>query len=123
VTQVETARGPIDTTALGPTLMHEHVFVLSPEIAGNYPGDWDEEARVAQAVQKLDELHAAGIDTIADPTVVGLGRSAHPADSLADRSADRGRYRALHLQRGSPLLRLPRSRGLSNNGTVSGVSE
>jgi phosphotriesterase-related protein len=74
VTQVETARGPIDTATLGPTLMHEHVFVLSPEIASNYPDGWDEEARVADAVEKLNALHAAGVDTIVDPTVVGLGR-------------------------------------------------
>lgn len=72
--QVETARGPIATSALGRTLMHEHVFVLSPEIEANYPSGWDEEARVAQAVDKLEQLKAAGIDSIADPTVVGLGR-------------------------------------------------
>lgn len=74
MTQVETARGPIDAATLGPTLMHEHVFVLSTEIASNYPNGWDEEARVADAVTKLNALHAAGVDTIVDPTVVGLGR-------------------------------------------------
>ena len=34
---VETVRGPIDTDALGPVLMHEHVFVLGEEIRRNYP--------------------------------------------------------------------------------------
>ncbi len=33
--QVETVRGPVDTSALGRTLMHEHVFVLSTEILQN----------------------------------------------------------------------------------------
>ncbi|MGZ6855321.1 MAG: phosphotriesterase family protein, partial [Mycobacteriaceae bacterium] len=35
---------------------------------------WDEDARVADAVAKLTELASRGIDTIVDPTVIGLGR-------------------------------------------------
>ena len=72
---VETARGAIDTGDLGRVLMHEHVFVLSPEIMQNYPEEWgDEEVRVADAVRRLSELKAAGIDSILDPTALGLGR-------------------------------------------------
>jgi phosphotriesterase-related protein len=44
---VETVRGPIDTTALGRVLMHEHVFVLGAEFRQNYPGfpdQWNEQA-------------------------------------------------------------------------------
>jgi phosphotriesterase-related protein len=76
VTTVETVRGPVPVGDLGPTLMHEHVFVLSTEHAQNY-GDglwWDEEARVADAVTKLRALRGRGITTIVDPTVWGLGR-------------------------------------------------
>lgn len=29
---VETVRGPVETGDLGTTLMHEHVFVLSPDV-------------------------------------------------------------------------------------------
>jgi phosphotriesterase-related protein len=54
--------------------MHEHVFVLTTDVQQNYPGEWDEEPRVADAIEKLTALKAAGIDTIVDPTVVGLGR-------------------------------------------------
>ena len=74
-TTVETARGPIAVDALGKVLMHEHVFVLSPEILQNYPEIWgDEDERVTDAVRRLTELKAAGIDTIVDPTALGLGR-------------------------------------------------
>ncbi len=75
MTAVETVRGPVDVNALGPTLMHEHVFVLTPDVMQNY-GDqwWDEEERVADAIEKLRAVKALGIDTIVDPTVVGLGR-------------------------------------------------
>jgi phosphotriesterase-related protein len=72
--QVETVRGPIDTAQLGPTLMHEHVFVLNMEIEENFPEKWDEEERVADAIAKLNDLHSHGVRTIVDPTVIGLGR-------------------------------------------------
>jgi phosphotriesterase-related protein len=74
VNEVETVRGPVPTAELGRTLMHEHVFVLDPESAGNWSDEWDEEAKVAEAVDKLTQLAAAGIRTIVDPTVDGLGR-------------------------------------------------
>ncbi|MFV0523765.1 MAG: phosphotriesterase [Acidimicrobiales bacterium] len=75
MTTVETATGPIEGADLGRTLIHEHVFVISPEIQQNYPEEWgDDETRIAQAVERLTELAASGIDTIVDPTAIGLGR-------------------------------------------------
>lgn len=71
---VETVRGPVEAASLGLTLMHEHVFVLNEEIRRNYPGAWDEQARTDDAVAKLNALAARGCVTIADPTVLGLGR-------------------------------------------------
>ncbi|HET6214012.1 MAG TPA: hypothetical protein VFE14_14200 [Micromonosporaceae bacterium] len=73
---VETVKGPVEVDSLGPTLMHEHVFVLSTEHVHNYGEGswWDEEARVADAVDKLNRVRAKGITTIVDPTVWGLGR-------------------------------------------------
>lgn len=72
---INTVRGPVDTSRLGATLMHEHIFVLSTEILQNYPGDWgDEQKRVADAIERLNELKARGVDTIVDLTVIGLGR-------------------------------------------------
>ena len=74
---VETVRGPVDVADLGKVLMHEHVFVLGPDLRQNYPdypNHWDEDARVANAVEKLRQCKARGIDTIVDPTVIGLGR-------------------------------------------------
>lgn len=73
---VETVRGPVDAADLGQTLAHEHVFVLTPDLlAQDVPEPWDEEARVADAVDKLRRVAALGVRTIVDPTVVGLGRS------------------------------------------------
>ncbi len=54
--------------------MHEHVFVLNEEIRRNYPADFNEDARLAHAVAQLDKAVERGITTIADATVIGLGR-------------------------------------------------
>ena len=63
---VETVRGPVEVDALGVTLMHEHVFVLTPDVLQNY-GDqyWDEEERVADAIAKLTRLKELGCDQFA----------------------------------------------------------
>jgi phosphotriesterase-related protein len=62
--------------------MHEHIFVLTPDVQQNHD-EWDEEAQVANAVGKLTELKAAGYDTIVDPTVIGLGRYIPRIEKLA----------------------------------------
>jgi phosphotriesterase-related protein len=77
---VETVRGPVDAAELGPTLAHEHVFVMQPEALVNYghvwgPSYWEEDVRVADAVEKLGAVRAAGVRTIVDPTAPGLGRN------------------------------------------------
>jgi phosphotriesterase-related protein len=76
--QVETVRGPVETSRLGATLMHEHVFILDSEVNHNYPDrSWDglRDARIAEAVETFRGIAARGIDTIVDLTVLGLGRS------------------------------------------------
>jgi len=71
---IETVAGPVPAEDLGPTLMHEHIFVLNRELEANYPGRWDQAERVADAVSKLRAAAESGIRTIVDLTVLGLGR-------------------------------------------------
>lgn len=71
---IETVRGPVEPSALGRTLAHEHVFVLSPDSQANWSDEWEEEQRVAAAVAQLREVVVAGYGTFVDPTVDGLGR-------------------------------------------------
>lgn len=72
---VNTAAGAIDTADLGVTLMHEHVFIMTTEVMLNHPESWgDEHRREADAIVRLGELKARGVDTIVDLTVIGLGR-------------------------------------------------
>jgi len=85
MTFVETARGPVDSSELGRTYMHEHLFVLTADMQANYPAEWgDEEARVADAVAQLKALAAQGVRTIVDPTVVGLGRDVARVKRIAE---------------------------------------
>ncbi len=79
---VQTVRGPVAAEDLGPSLLHEHVFIASPEGIVNHNHTWgepwwDEEVRVAAAVERLTELREAGIHTIVDPTAFGLSRNVH----------------------------------------------
>ena len=71
---VQTVRGPIDTSEMGTTLMHEHVFVLTTDVQANLPEPWDPDRQIADAVAKLRRLVDLGVRTIVDPTVIGLGR-------------------------------------------------
>ncbi|WP_113700719.1 phosphotriesterase family protein [Nonomuraea lactucae] len=86
MTEVQTARGPVDSSRLGRTLVHEHVFVLGEEYRNNYQDDWDEEQKIADAVADLNELKRLGIDTIMDPTVLGLGRYIPRIQKIAERT-------------------------------------
>jgi phosphotriesterase-related protein len=81
---IPTATGTIDSAELGRTLAHEHVFVLGTEYQQNYQ-DWDEDARVADAVVALAGLKSLGIDSILDPTVLGLGRYVPRVRRVAER--------------------------------------
>ncbi|WP_127817788.1 phosphotriesterase family protein [Microbacterium sp. CPCC 204701] len=74
MTQIATVRGPIDAARLGNTLVHEHLFVMNTEYTENYRPDFEEAAMEHTAVEQLTALKAAGIDSIMDLTVLGLGR-------------------------------------------------
>ncbi|MEM7365607.1 MAG: phosphotriesterase-related protein [Pseudomonadota bacterium] len=74
MTQLNTVTGPIDSSELGFTLMHEHVMVGASGLYTHYPdllGDQREE----RAIESLKQAKAAGIDTMVDATTFDLGRN------------------------------------------------
>ncbi|HET6817999.1 MAG TPA: phosphotriesterase-related protein [Mycobacteriales bacterium] len=85
MTSIATAGGTIDSAELGRTLMHEHVFVLTPDVQQNHD-EWDEDVRVTDAIDKLKAVKAAGYDTIVDPTVIGLGRYVPRIEKIAQQA-------------------------------------
>jgi len=86
MTTVETARGPVDTAQLGPTLMHEHVVTRSPGVQENWPHLWDRNAILDIAERKLADLHRRGIRSLVDLTTVDLGRDIDLIAAVARRS-------------------------------------
>jgi phosphotriesterase-related protein len=70
---VNTVTGPVETSDLGFTLMHEHVIVKSPGVVENYPSVWNRAEETERAVTKLREVAARGVKTIVDATA-DLGR-------------------------------------------------
>ncbi|MGH3274182.1 MAG: phosphotriesterase family protein [Streptosporangiaceae bacterium] len=115
--QVETVKGPIDADRLGITLMHEHVFVLNEEIRRNFPGDWDEQERIEDAATKLTALARRGCVTIADPTVLGLGRDIARVQQVAART-DLNIIAATGLYTYNDVPLYFRYRGLGQEGTA-----
>ena len=86
VAVIPTYRGPVAAGDLGPTLTHEHLFVLSPELDRDYPHpEWDADAAVDLAVTGLEQLYELGIRTVVDLTVPGLGRDAALVARVASR--------------------------------------
>jgi phosphotriesterase-related protein len=83
---VETARGPLPTSELGPTLMHEHIVTRSPGVQENWPHLWDRAGILAIAERKMADLHARGIRAIVDLTTVDLGRDIELIADVARRS-------------------------------------
>ena len=86
MTTVETARGPVDTAQLGPTLMHEHVVTRSPGVQENWPHLWDRNAILDIAERKMADLHRRGIRSLVDLTTVDLGRDIDLIAAVARRS-------------------------------------
>ena len=89
MTQVSTVRGPVDTADLGRTYMHEHVFVLTADVQQNYPRRVGRRGRAGRRRrEKLSALAAAGVRTIVDPTVIGLGRYIPRIQRIAEQVPD-----------------------------------
>jgi phosphotriesterase-related protein len=84
--KVETARGAIETTELGPTLMHEHIVTRSPGVMENWPHLFDRAGILAASEKKMADLYQRGIRTVVDLTTVDLGRDIDLIVDVAKRS-------------------------------------
>lgn len=70
---VNSILGPLNTDALGFTLMHEHIIVAAAGIPQDYPELLGDDFSV-RILQGLIEAKNGGIDTIVDATTLDLGR-------------------------------------------------
>ena len=133
---VPTARGDVDTSDLGFTLMHEHLKVESPNIRANWPHlfpDYDRAAEIEYAVEKLEEAYEAGIHTLVELTTIDLGREIEFVQEVAERSPVQiivatgiHSHPPLYLSRGDPDLIVPLyvhdvEEGIASSGIRAGV--
>jgi len=82
---VQTFRGAISTADLGPTLIHEHIFVRNFELELNLPDrEWVPRQAVQAAVAGLTNLFSLGVRTVVDLTVPGLGRDVSLVADVAE---------------------------------------
>jgi phosphotriesterase-related protein len=70
---INTVQGPIDSSKLGFTLMHEHILISSAGIPQNYPQLLGNDF-IDDIVTELKSAKLGGIDTIVDATTLDLGR-------------------------------------------------
>lgn len=73
MTAINTVLGTIDSSALGYTLMHEHLLAASAGIARNYP-ELLGEGYMERIVDELTRAKEGGIDTIVDASTFDMGR-------------------------------------------------
>src|SRR3954453_14893912 len=71
---VQTVLGPIDSSELGPTLVHEHVRICYPGDSLDPAYSFDREACIATAVERMAGLAHHGVRTFVDPCPIDLGR-------------------------------------------------
>jgi phosphotriesterase-related protein len=86
-TQVQLTDGTIEASAMGPTLIHEHVLVGMPgwNLDLKAPKYVRSEA-MARAVDRIQELHGYGCHSMIDPCPMDIGRDAEFIAEVAQRS-------------------------------------
>lgn len=83
---VNTVAGPIDTSELGFTLMHEHIVVRSPGVAENFPSIWNRQEEIDRAAERLRDTMSRGVKTFVDLTPADLGRDMAFVEEVVRRS-------------------------------------
>jgi len=85
---INTVTGSIDSAALGPTLVHEHVAATDWSLRANFGNRFFDPARVAdQAVALFSRVkQTCGVTTVVDGTPINLGRDVRLIREVAERT-------------------------------------
>lgn len=117
MTHIETVLGARHTRDLGAVLMHEHIFVHTPEISRDYPDlSWgSKDDAIAEAAGELALLGERGIDTLVDLTAIGCDR-AIPEIQRVNSAVDMNIVVATGLYTFDELPRFVRARPAGTDG-------
>jgi phosphotriesterase-related protein len=83
---VQTVEGPIDASALGVTLAHEHVRFRDEAVADQWPHRYDGQAEMQAALDAVGAAKTRGVQTIIDPTAMFGGRDVGFMRRVAEQS-------------------------------------
>jgi phosphotriesterase-related protein len=86
MTKINSVLGSLDTSELGPTLMHEHILAVNWAMRQCIAGWFDKEAFIKEASEQLLLAKKAGIKTIVDPTTISLGRDVNLLREVAEKT-------------------------------------
>ncbi|MCL2479873.1 MAG: hypothetical protein FWF22_10245 [Treponema sp.] len=86
--KINSVTGPVDTSALGTTLMHEHINCADWSMRMNFgAGFFDFDKAVEAAVKMLGKMKSeCGITTVVDGTPINLGRDVKLIHEVAKRT-------------------------------------
>ena len=83
----QTTNGTLSFSAMGPTLIHEHIYVGGPGWQLDHKAPkYVRSDLITRCVDKLQELQAHGCSTIVDPCPMDLGRDVEFVAEVAQRS-------------------------------------
>jgi phosphotriesterase-related protein len=72
--EVQTTAGPVDSSDLGKTLIHEHFRGRDEAVAHQWPHVYDEDEEWRTSIEQANAVQQHGVQTIVEPTAMLLGR-------------------------------------------------
>ncbi len=84
--KIQGVLGPIETSELGFTLMHEHILVANWSMRQAFADWYDRESHVPRAVGELRAARERGVATIVDLTAINLGRDIGVIREVAEKA-------------------------------------
>jgi phosphotriesterase-related protein len=82
--EVQTTGGPIDSSELGRTLIHEHFRGRDEAVAHQWPHVYDEDEEWRASIEQANAVKEHGVATIVEPTAMLLGRNVDLLKRIAD---------------------------------------
>src|SRR3954451_2618208 len=82
--EVQTTAGPIESSELGRTLIHEHFRGRDEAVAHQWPHMYDEDEEWRGSIEQANAVKEHGVKTIVEPTAMMLGRNVELLRRIAD---------------------------------------
>jgi phosphotriesterase-related protein len=82
--EVQTTAGPIDSSEMGKTLIHEHFRGRDEAVAHQWPHVYDEDEEWRLSIEQANAVKEHGVKTIVEPTAMLLGRNVALLQRIAE---------------------------------------